>query len=90
MQRQSKWILAAVGMVMFLCPLAVASGQTSRPTVKRKTAVKTVKKDMKPEKIRGLYWHPSLEGAIAANKKIKGAGKPIFFLRMLGDLKGKT
>ena len=43
----------------------------------------------KPTLVDGLRWHQGLGAALSANKNAK-APRPIFFLRMLGDLQGLT
>lgn len=39
-----------------------------------------------PKKLYGVSWHDSVPEAVKASK----GKKPIFWLRMLGDLAGKT
>jgi hypothetical protein len=46
----------------------------------------------KVRKIGGIAWHDSLDGARtkAAPAEPRGKAKPVLYLRMLGDLAGKT
>ena len=83
--------LAILGLAALLGGIvAEAAAQTSRPTRNRKVTRKIAKKDLKTERIIGLDWHDSLDAAIAANAASKRDKRPIFFLRILGDLTGKT
>jgi hypothetical protein len=44
-----------------------------------------------PRRVDGLVWHRTLASAEAAAQGARGGrGKPIFVLRMLGDLCGAT
>ncbi len=65
----------------------------SAQTPQRAEVAATAKKpalDLKTKRIIGLDWHGSLEAAIAANEKRPKEARPILFLRVLGDLEGKT
>ncbi len=83
--RRVVWV-GILGALVGLSSSIEVSAQTSRPT----RIKKATKKALKTERIRGLDWHSSLEAAMAANRKSKGKRRPIFFLRMLGEMKGKT
>ncbi len=75
-----------VGLVSWGFLAGSVEAQTSRPSGARK--VKNV--NAKTERIRGLSWFPSLESAMAANRRNAKDKRPIFFVRMLGNMKGKT
>ncbi|MCB9833721.1 MAG: hypothetical protein H6807_14755 [Planctomycetes bacterium] len=53
-------------------------------------AGKEAKEGAKPKRIIGLDWYSSLDDAIAANRAGQKAGRPILYLRLLGDLEGFT
>ena len=46
-------------------------------------------KEKKIQRVGGLDWHSSLPRAFDA-AKIRKDARPVFWLRMLGDLAGKT
>ena len=70
---------------------ALIADETPRPTDAARTAGKKVAKAQVP-KVRTLYgldWHGSLVSAQQAATPQEGKpGKPVFWLRMLGDLNG--
>lgn len=79
-----------------LCSLTLTaqaplSAQTSRPTGSPQQRAIQPGKD-KVKKLYGLKWHSRLDGALAkAQKTSRGRRtQPVFWLRMLGDLAGKT
>ena len=81
-----RYLVSIVGCALLLLGMGVeVSGQTSRPTRKAKVAPRSVG----AETIIGLPWYGSFDEAVLANVGAKNK-KPIFYLRVLGDLKGKT
>ena len=79
-------VFGVLGVALGLCSMGEALAQTSRPH----RASKPSGKALKTERIRGLDWHSSFEAALMANRKSQSKKKPIFFLRMLGELTGET
>lgn len=63
---------------------STAIGQSVRDTTEA-THISRPHADQKPRTIAGITWQPSLEKLIAAPKK---DAKPVFLLRVLGDLEG--
>ncbi len=86
MQIRDVLSVGLMGLVSWGFLAGSVEAQTSRPSVAGK--VKNI--NAKAERIRGLAWFPSLESAMAANRRNAKDKRPIFFVRMLGDMKGKT
>ncbi|MBI1902369.1 MAG: hypothetical protein HYS13_14810 [Planctomycetia bacterium] len=90
--------LVALGLaVVVAAPLLADNKAKSKPVAKRSTGKKAAADAPKPDAdgctmLHGIRWHESLEKALAAAKdadgSVKSKPKPVFFLRVLGDLNG--
>lgn len=66
---------------ILLFSLCCAVSAVAEPTAKTE----------KPRRIDGVVWHPTLASAgEAARAKSRRPARPVVWLRMLGDLAGKT
>ena len=91
MRHRSYSLLAAAALCVAVSP-ALSEEQT-RPTRKPREAQEASRKARKPAKPRTLYgirWYAGVEDAIAASTQRKEKKLPVFWLRVLGDLEGKT
>ena len=89
------WFLRILALVLATIPIsALIAKETLAPSDTGPSARSTAKKTAKStaSKVRTFYgidWHSSLESAQqAAAAREEKAGKPVFWLRMLGDLNG--
>jgi hypothetical protein len=91
--------LVPLGLAFVVAWPALADSKTKgKPVGKRAADKKAVADAPKPDAdgcttLHGIRWHESLEKALAAAKGADGSAgtkkeKPVFFLRVLGDLSG--
>jgi len=54
-----------------------------------RTAAKTAR-STKPVTLWGIRWYPTVDDAVVVASKNKKKPRAVLFMRVLGDLKGKT
>jgi hypothetical protein len=94
--------MAALGLAVVVAAPSLADNKAkSKPAPKQTAGNKRAEGAQQPDADRraalhGIHWHPSLEKALAAAAAAKGAdgsagskkARPVFYLRVLGDLNG--
>ena len=84
-------LLASFLPVPFLLASPAWAGDTAeRPAKPTKNAVSTKSRTGKPQTIWGIRWYPSLENAQKVASKNARKPRLVLWMRVLGDLKGKT
>lgn len=79
----------SIAFTLLLASVTLAGNTAERPA-KKPTKESSAKAATKPQTLWGIRWYPSLQSAQKVAAKKGRTPRLVLWMRVLGDLKGKT